>query len=106
MAITADLALDLACSFDPVILAEQAGMTPDAWQCGVLRSGASRVLLLCSRPAGKSTITSILAVHTALYEPGSLVLLLSPTLRQSGELFKLSCLQTTRPAVCWMAEDA
>jgi hypothetical protein len=27
-------------------------------------------------------------VHTALYEPGSLVLLLSPTLRQSGELFK------------------
>jgi hypothetical protein len=46
------------------------------------------VLLLCSRQAGKSTITSILAVHTALYEPGALVLLLSPTLRQSGELFK------------------
>jgi hypothetical protein len=28
------------------------------------------------------------AVHTAVYEPGSLVLLLSPSLRQSTELFK------------------
>jgi hypothetical protein len=88
MAITADLALDLACSLDPVILAERACIAPDPWQCDVLRSTAPRVLLLCSRQAGKSTITSILAVHTAVYEPGSLVLLLSPTLRQSGELFK------------------
>jgi hypothetical protein len=88
MAIAADLALDLACSLDPVILAEQAGISPDPWQRDVLRSSAARVLLLCSRQAGKSTITSILAVHTAVYEPGSLVLLLSPTLRQSGELFK------------------
>jgi hypothetical protein len=88
MAIAADLALDLACSLDPVVLAEQAGVRPDPWQCHALRSSAPRVLLLCSRQAGKSTITSILAVHTALYEPGSLVLLLSPTLRQSGELFK------------------
>jgi hypothetical protein len=84
----AELAADLARALDPVRLAEQAGITPDPWQCDVLRSGAPRVLLLCSRQAGKSTITSILAVHTALYEPGSLVLLLSPTLRQSGELFK------------------
>src|ERR671934_975675 len=82
------IAADLACALDPVVLAEQAGLEPDPWQCHVLRSGAARVLLLCSRQAGKSTITSILAVHTALYEPGSLVLLLSPTLRQSGELFK------------------
>ena len=35
-------------------------------------------------------MTGILAVHTAVYEPGALVLLLSPTLRQSGELFKKS----------------
>src|SRR5919204_2521369 len=82
------IAADLACALDPVVLAEQAGLEPDPWQCHVLRSGAARVLLLCSRQAGKSTITSILAVHTALYEPGALVLLLSPTLRQSGELFK------------------
>jgi hypothetical protein len=29
-----------------------------------------------------------LGLHTALYEPGALVLLLSPTLRQSAELFR------------------
>ena len=85
---TRELAMDLARALDPVRLGEQAGIVPDDWQASVLRSGAPRVLLLCARQAGKSTITSILAVHTALYEPGALVLLLSPTLRQSGELFK------------------
>jgi hypothetical protein len=84
----AELASDLARALDSVRLGEQAGIVPDDWQASVLRSGAPRVLLLCSRQAGKSTITSILAVHTALYEPGALVLLLSPTLRESGELFK------------------
>jgi hypothetical protein len=84
----AELVSDLAAALDPVVLARQAGIVPDDWQASVLRSGAPRVLLLCSRQAGKSTITSILAVHTALYEPGALVLLLSPTLRESGELFK------------------
>jgi hypothetical protein len=84
----AELGTDLARGLDPVRLAEQGGIIPDDWQANVLRSIAPRVLLLCSRQAGKSTITSILAVHTAIYEPGALVLLLSPTLRQSGELFK------------------
>jgi hypothetical protein len=36
-------------------------------------------------------------VHAALYDPGSLVLLLSPTLRQSQELFK-KCLSLYRTA--------
>jgi hypothetical protein len=82
------IAADLAAALDPCVLAQQAGIVPDDWQSCVLRSTAPRVLLLCSRQAGKSTITAILAVHCAVYEPGSLVLLLSPTLRQSGELFK------------------
>jgi hypothetical protein len=84
----AELRTDLACSLDPVRLAVQAGLVPDPWQADVLRSTTPRVLLLASRQSGKSTVTAILAVHSALYEPGSLVLLLSPTLRQSGELFK------------------
>jgi hypothetical protein len=82
------LATDLATALDPVRLAERAGITPDPWQVDVLRSGAPRLLLNCSRQSGKSTISAVLGVHTALYEPGALVLLLSPTLRQSGELFK------------------
>jgi hypothetical protein len=44
--------------------------------------------LLCSRQAGKSQSVAAVALKTALLEPGSLVLLLSPTLRQSGELFR------------------
>jgi len=91
------LASDLATALDPVRLAERAGLAPDPWQVAVLRSGASRLLLNCSRQSGKSTITAVLAVHVALYEPGALVLLLSPTLRQSQELFR-RCLQVYRAA--------
>lgn len=82
------IATDLACALDPVRLAERAGLTPDPWQAEVLRSTAPRVLLNCARQSGKSTITAALAVHTALYDPGALVLLLSPSLRQSSELYK------------------
>src|ERR671932_1709093 len=82
------LALDLALALDPVLLARFAGIEADPWQRDVLRSTAPRMLLNCSRQSGKSTVVAILAVHTALYDPGALVLLLSPTLRQSGELFK------------------
>jgi hypothetical protein len=47
-----------------------------------------RTLLLCSRQAGKSTVSAALAVKTALLEPSALVLLLSPSLRQSAELYR------------------
>jgi hypothetical protein len=82
------LAHDLALALDPAELSRKVGLPPDPWQAAVLRSEASRILLNCSRQSGKSTVTAVLAVHTALYQPGSLVLLLSPSLRQSQELFK------------------
>jgi hypothetical protein len=44
-------------------------------------------LLLCSRQSGKSQVSAALALKAALTEPGALVLLLSPTLRQSAELY-------------------
>ena len=89
------LSSDLASAFDPVILARRAGIEPDPWQREVLRSSAPRVLLNASRQSGKSTVISILAVHEAIYRPGSLVLLLGPSLRQAGEIFK-KCLATYR----------
>src|SRR5215207_7930012 len=82
------VATDLALALDRVAFARFAGIEPDDWQAEALRSDAPRQLYNCSRQSGKSTVAGILAVHTALYEPGSLVLLLSPTLRQSQELFK------------------
>ena len=75
---------------DALELAQRAGIEPDAWQADVLRSESTRLLLNCSRQSGKSTVTGLLAVSTALTQPGSLILLISPTLRQSGELFR-SC---------------
>ena len=82
------IASDLARALDPVLLAEQAGISPDPWQVEVLRSTAPRMLLNASRQSGKSTITSLLAIHTAMYEPGALILMLSKAERQSGELFR------------------
>jgi len=84
------LAVDLAWALDPVRFAQAAGLEPDPWQEQVLRSAAGRKLLNCSRQSGKSTMAAVLAVHTAIYQPGALVLLLSPTIRQSSELFKRS----------------
>ena len=46
------------------------------------------MLLLSSRQSGKSTAASALALKAALLEAPALILLLSPTLRQSGELFR------------------
>jgi hypothetical protein len=63
------------------------GLDPDPWQVQVLEGNHSRLLLNCSRQAGKSTAVAMLSLYQALYEPGALILLLSPSLRQSAELF-------------------
>lgn len=82
------MAADLATALDPVLMAQAAGLEPDPWQVRLLRSSSDRILLNCCRQSGKSTMAAILALHAALYQPGSLVLLLSPALRQSQELFR------------------
>jgi len=99
---------DLLMALDPVELAAALDLAADPWQIKLLRSAAPRVLLNCSRQAGKSTMAAILAVHTALYEPASLVLLLSPSLRQSQELFKkaLACYRGAGGPVPSITESA
>jgi len=79
---------DLALALDPALVMARSGLDPDAWQAGVMRSAARRMLLLCTRQAGKSTVSAATALHQALMHPGALVLLLSPSLRQSQELFR------------------
>src|SRR5918997_1038667 len=80
-------ASDLAMALDPATFACSLGVPPDRWQKRLLRSGADRALLNCCRQSGKSTVAALLALHRALYRPGSLVLVLAPALRQSQELF-------------------
>jgi hypothetical protein len=81
------LAEDLKLALDRVSFAKSLGLEPDPWQEALLRSASERVLLNCCRQSGKSTMTAIVALHRALYHPGSLILCLAPALRQSQELF-------------------
>jgi hypothetical protein len=74
-----------------VKLAEAVGMQCDEWQLRALRSPHPRQLYNCCRQSGKSTVAAVRAIHRVAYFPGSLVLLLSPSQRQSQELF-LKCL--------------
>lgn len=84
------LGTDLTWALDPAAFARDAlGFSAlDAWQERVLRSAARRLLLCVHRQGGKSTTAAILALHRALYYPDSLILLVSPSLRQSAELFR------------------
>lgn len=64
------------------------GMAPDDWQVEVLLSEEKRVLLNCSRQAGKSTVAAILAMGQALFYPLTRVLIVSRSHRQAKELFR------------------
>src|SRR5918993_1355887 len=81
------LAEDLSLALDRVSFSQTASLEPDPWQERLLRSGSYRVLLNCCRQSGKSTMTGLIALHRALYHPGSLILCLAPSVRQSQELF-------------------
>lgn len=87
-AINLDVEGRILYSMDPVSFANSLGFIPDPWQKDVLRWDGKRLLMNCSRQSGKSTLSAILALHRALYFSMSLILLLSPSLRQSSELFR------------------
>jgi hypothetical protein len=81
---------ELAMRIDPVLMAEIAGFQLDTWQESVLRSQHPRITLNISRQVGKTSTTALLCLHTVLFEPGSLVLAVSRSLRQSSELFRVA----------------
>ncbi len=71
---------------DPIAFArERFGFIADPQQERVLRPGANRGLLNCTRQWGKSTVIAIKAVHHAFTRPAALVVVCSPSLRQSRE---------------------
>jgi hypothetical protein len=72
----------------PIRIMRNLGLEPDPWQAEVLTGCDRRLLLNCSRQAGKSTVVAVLALVEAMFVPGTLVLLLSRSLRQSAELFR------------------
>jgi len=73
---------------DRVAFARMLGLNLDPWQAAFVSSDSRRDLLNCSRQAGKSTAAAVLALHEALHSPDSVTVLVSPSQRQSSELFR------------------
>ncbi len=74
---------------DPVLWAEECfDIELDPWQIEALQSTSHRSLWNIHRQGGKSSIAALKGVHRAIFKPGALVLLVSPSLRQSSELFR------------------
>jgi terminase large subunit-like protein len=73
---------------DPAALFEDTVGPPDPWQRTALRSVSKRQLYLASRQSGKSSVAAAKALHTAMFNDGALVLLVSPSLPQSQEIFR------------------
>ena len=80
------MAADISRALDPVLLAQDAGVTLDDWQAAFISNIPRRAILNCSRQGGKSTAVALAALHTALFQPGALVVIFSPTQRQSSML--------------------
>jgi len=80
---------DLAQALDPVLFGRRSlAFDPDVWQARALRWQGRQLILNCSRQAGKSTTAAVRALHEGIYRPDSLILMVSPSLRQSSELFR------------------
>lgn len=84
------LATDLIRATDPVSFAlDVSGFKElDPWQRDVLTSANDRIILNLTRQGGKSAVAALKGLHRAVYGQAALVLLLSPSLRQSSEIFQ------------------
>ncbi len=79
--------LRAAFELDPAVTVMRAsGMQPAPWQAKLLRTRPHRGIVITSRQAGKSSSTAALALARAVERPRSLIVLVSPTQRQSTEL--------------------
>jgi Terminase large subunit, T4likevirus-type, N-terminal len=79
------MAKDLAYLFDPAALAQDADIMLDDWQAAFVRSDAPQMIALIPRQHGKTEAAVIKALSVATTEPESLILIASPSQRQSDE---------------------
>src|SRR5688572_1198032 len=68
------------------------GVKPDPWQETVIKGNHKRLLLNCARQSGKTTVVAVLGLIEALANPVTRVLLVSRSMRQSREMFRLMTL--------------
>jgi hypothetical protein len=77
-----------AAQHDMVEFARRVGFEPDERQAEVLRSGANRGILNCTRQWGKSTLAAAMGVHRAYTRAGCVVVVAAPVERQSAEFVR------------------
>lgn len=76
---------DLKYSINPAAYLQSLGERLFDWQDAVMRDNARRIVIDGARQAGKSTIMSGIVCHHAKFFPGSLSVILAPTLKQAQE---------------------
>ena len=83
----ADLSMlrDITYGCDPVRYLRSLGWDVFPWQEAVLSDPSTRICIDGARQGGKSTILSAVTCHHAKYYPGSLSVILAPTLMQANE---------------------
>lgn len=82
------LGRDFARALDICLFARDCGIVPDPIQTELLTTTARKIIVCCTRQFGKSTIAALIALHEALYQAPAMIILVSPSLIQSTELFK------------------
>ena len=66
------------------------GLALDEHQRAILDPGIRRGILNCCRKWGKSTMIALKAAHFAAHRPGTTVLVVAPSARQSEELLGIA----------------
>ncbi|HEX4516242.1 MAG TPA: terminase family protein [Polyangiaceae bacterium] len=75
-------------ALNPVAWArEELGFVCDVYQQLALLTPCNLILLACGRQVGKTSIACLAGLHHALFRPNALVLIVAPSMRQSGEAF-------------------
>jgi hypothetical protein len=89
--------IDPVALFERVVRDDRTGelVGPFPWQADALRSASKRQMFLTSRQAGKSSTAAVKALHKAITHKEATVLLISPSLPQSQEIFR-KCLSYYR----------
>ena len=83
------LARDFARALDPTLIARDLGIDHlDDWQARLIADPPKRALICCGRQVGKSTAAAVCALNTAIYQAPATIVLISPSQRQSVELYR------------------
>lgn len=82
------------------------GWSLEEKQRELLAGSLHRVILNCSRQWGKSSLAAVMVLHRALREPGALVLLAGPGMRQARELLLKVTRLAGRAGLIWRRDRA